>query len=92
MTTKLSDRAIDDDQRHNANVYHSGNSSGCPCCEQDHPIYQCSKFKQISVAERRNFVSQETMLQLFTIWPQFGKLQVKQKGLFLQKGTSFTAA
>ena len=55
-TTKLSDRTIDDDQIHNANVYHSSNSSSCPCCEQDHPIYQCSKFKQFSVAERRNLV------------------------------------
>ena len=91
--TKLSDRTIDDDQIHNANVYHSGNSSSCPCCEQDHPIYQCSKFKQFSVAERRNLVRvKKIMFQLFTIWPQFEKLQVQQKMLFLQKVTSFTAA
>ena len=53
-TTKLPDKAIDDDHKHNANVYHSGASStSCPCCEQNHPIYKCSKIKQFSVAERR---------------------------------------
>ena len=56
-TTKPTDRAIEDDQTYNANVYHGGgNSSSCSCCEQNHPIYQCTKFKQFSVAERRNLV------------------------------------
>ena len=56
-TTKLADKPIDDDYIHNAKVYHSGGSSiSCPCFEPKHPIYQCSKFKQFNVDERRNLV------------------------------------